>query len=319
MAVQRRSARIFSAGFAVVALVAAGCGAATTDTPAATTSASAAASNGEFPKTIASGSDGGTVTIDAMPRTIVSLSPTATETLFAVGAGEQVAAVDDQSDYPSNAPKTGLSAFTPSLEAIVAYDPDLVVTSTDLGIVTSTLAEAGVPTLLLPAATSLDDAYSQIERVADATGHDADGDAVIAQMRDRIDAAVASVPTRDEPLTYFHELDDTLYTVTSASFVGQIYGLFDLQSIADGSDAGDYPQLSAETVITADPDVVFLADAQCCGVTAESVAARPGWGSMPAVRDGRIFPMDEDLSSRWGPRIADQVEAVAAVVQQIPV
>lgn len=312
---QRRSARMISAGFAAVALLAAGCGGATTDTPATT---SAAAPTGEFPKSIASGSDGGTVTIDAMPRTIVSLSPTATETLFAVGAGEQVAAVDDQSDYPADAPKTGLSAFTPSLEAIVAYDPDLVITSTDLGIVTSTLAEAGVPTLLLPAAASLDDAYSQIEQVADATGHDAEGDAVVAQMRDRIDAAVASVPTREEPLTYFHELDDTLYTVTSQSFVGQIYGLFGLQSIADGSDAGDYPQLSAETVITADPDVVFLADAQCCGVTDRSVAARPGWGSMRAVRDGRIFPMDEDLSSRWGPRIADQVEAVAAVVQQIP-
>ncbi|QII08752.1 ABC transporter substrate-binding protein [Rhodococcoides fascians A25f] len=306
---------MISAGFAVVALVAAGCGSSTTDAPPATPSA---ASNGEFPKSIASGSDGGTVTIDAMPRTIVSLSPTATETLFAVGAGEQVAAVDDQSDYPADAPKTGLSAFTPSLEAIVAYDPDLVITSTDLGIVTSTLADAGVPTLLLPAATSLDDAYSQIEQVADATGHDAEGDAVVAQMRDRIDAAVASVPTREEPLTYFHELDDTLYTVTSQSFVGQIYGLFGLRSIADGSDAGDYPQLSAETVITADPDVVFLADAQCCGVTDRSVAVRPGWGSMRAVRDGRIFPMDEDLSSRWGPRIADQVEAVAAVVQQIP-
>ena len=193
-----------------------------------------------------------------------------------------------------------------------------MITSTDLGIVTSTLAEAGVPTLLLPAATSIDDAYSQIELVADATGHDAEGDALVTQMRNRIDDAVASVPTRTEPLTYFHELDDTLYTVTSQSFVGQIYGLFGLQSIADGSDAGDYPQLSAETVITADPDVVFLADAQCCGVTAESVSARPGWGSMTAVRDDRIFPMDEDLSSRWGPRIADQVEAVAAVVQQIP-
>ena len=312
---QRRSARMISAGFAVVALVAAGGGGATTDAPPATPSTTP---SGEFPKSIASGSDGGTITIDAMPRTIISLSPTATETLFAVGAGEQVAAVDDQSDYPADAPKTGLSAFTPSLEAIVAYDPDLVITSTDLGIVTSTLAEAGVPTLLLPAATSLDDAYSQIEQVADATGHDAEGDAVVSQMRDRIDAAVAGVPTRDEPLTYFHELDDTLYTVSSQSFVGQIYGLFGLRSIADGSGAGDYPQLSAETVITTNPDVVFLADAQCCGVTAQSVSARPGWESMTAVRDGRIFPMDEDLSSRWGPRIADQVEAVAAVVQQIP-
>jgi iron complex transport system substrate-binding protein len=314
--VQRRSARMISAGFAVVALVAAGCSTTETDAPPAADPAPAA--SGEFPRTITSGSDGGSVTIDAAPQKIVSLSPTATETLYAVGAGDQVVAVDDQSDFPADAPMTGLSAFTPSLEAIVAYDPDLVITSTDLGLVTSTLAEAGVPTLVLPAATSIDDAYSQIERVADATGHDADGDAVVSRTRDRIDAAVASVPTREAPLTYFHELDDTLYTVTSASFVGQIYGLFGLTSIADGSDAGDYPQLAAEAVITSNPDVVFLADAQCCGVTAASVSSRPGWGSMTAVRDGRIFPMDEDLSSRWGPRIAEQAEAVASVIRQLP-
>ena len=239
---------MISAGFAVVALVAAGCSTQETDAPPAADPAPAA--SGEFPRTITSGSDGGSVTIDAAPQKIVSLSPTATETLYAVGAGDQVVAVDDQSDFPADAPKTGLSAFTPSLEAIVAYDPDLVIASTDLGLVTSTLAEAGVPTLVLPAATSIDDAYSQIERVADATGHDADGDAVVSRTRDRIDAAVASVPTREAPLTYFHELDDTLYTVTSASFVGQIYGLFGLTSIADGSDAGDYPQLAAEAVIT---------------------------------------------------------------------
>lgn len=310
-----RSATRISVGLAAFALVAAGCGNTTTDTSAVTTSAAASA---EFPKTIESGVDGSAITVEAMPGSIVSLSPTATEMLYAVGAGDRVVAVDDQSDYPADAPRTGLTAFTPSLEAIVAFDPDLVVTSTDLGLVTSTLADAGIPTLMLPAATSLDDAYSQIERIADATGHDDAGDAVVAQMRSRIDAAVASVPIREEPLTYFHELDDTLYTVTSQSFVGQIYGLFGLKSIADGSDAGDYPQLSAETVITADPDMVLLADAQCCGVSAASVAARPGWNAMPAVREGRVFSVDEDVSSRWGPRIADQVEAVAAVLEQIP-
>ncbi|SNS97349.1 ABC transporter substrate-binding protein [Rhodococcoides kyotonense] len=250
---------------------------------------------------------------DELPQSIVSLSPTATETLFAVGAGDQVVAVDSQSDYPTDAPKTDLSAYTPSLEAIIGYEPDLVIASDDIDGLVAGLAQADIPTLLLPAATSIDDAYSQIEKIADATGHDEQGDMVVADMKKRIDDAVASVPA--EPQTYFHELDSTLYTVTSTSFVGQIYGLFGLTSIADGSPGGDYPQMSDEGILAADPDIVFLADAQCCGVTPESVAARPGWSAITAVRDGKVFAMDEDLSSRWGPRVADQVEAVAAVLR----
>lgn len=259
------------------------------------------------------GTDSSTdVVVDDRPEAVLSLSPTATETLFAVGAGDQVVAVDSQSDYPPNAPKTDLSAYTPSLEAIVGYKPDLVIASDDIDGLVAGLDAADIPVLLLPAATTIDDAYSQIERIADATGHDAEGDALVVTTRERIDAAVARAP-RDEQ-RYFHELDSMLYTVTSQSFVGQIYGLFGLTSIADGSAGGDYPQMSDEGVVAADPDIVFLADSQCCGETAESVAARPGWSATTAVREGKIFAMDEDLSSRWGPRIADQAEAVASLL-----
>ncbi|OZC50879.1 ABC transporter substrate-binding protein [Rhodococcus sp. 06-621-2] len=287
---------------ATVALTVSGCGSGTTDEQPA----DQAAGDGTFPRTVASD-----VVIESRPTSIVSLSPTATETLFAVGAGEQVVAVDSQSDFPTDAPRTELSAYTPSLEAIIGYDPDLVVASDDIDGLVAGLDAADVPVLLLPAATSIDDTYAQIETIADATGHDTEGDAVVADMRTRIDAAVASVPQSNA--TYFHELDSMLYTVTSESFIGRIYGLFGLTSIADGAGT-DYPQMSDEGVVAADPDIVFLADSQCCGVTAETVAARPGWASTTAVRDGAIITMDEDLSSRWGPRVADQVEAVATAL-----
>jgi iron complex transport system substrate-binding protein len=293
---------VLAATAAAVALVVSGCGSGTTDEQPADQSAG----DGTFPRTV-----GADVVIESRPTSIVSLSPTATETLFAVGAGEQVVAVDSQSDFPTDAPRTELSAFTPSLEAIIGYDPDLVVASDDIDGLVAGLDAAEVPVLLLPAATSIDDTYAQIETIADATGHDAEGDAVVADMRTRIDAAVASVPQSNA--TYFHELDSMLYTVTSESFIGRIYGLFGLTSIADGAGT-DYPQMSDEGVVTADPDIVFLADSQCCGVTAEAVAARPGWASTTAVRDGSIITMDEDLSSRWGPRVADQVEAVASAL-----
>lgn len=254
-----------------------------------------------------------TTTVAERPDSIVSLSPSATETLFAVGAGDQVVAVDSQSDYPANAPRTELSAYTPSLEAIVEYEPDLVIASDDIGGLVAALGAADVPVLLLPAATSIDDAYSQIEQVADAAGHPDEGDVLVDEMRSRVDAAVAGVPERDA--TYFHELDSMLYTVSSDSFIGQIYRLFGLTSIADGA-GSDYPQMSDEGVVAADPDFVFLADSQCCGVTVESVSDRPGWATTTAVRERQVFAVDEDMSSRWGPRIADQVESVAAILGQ---
>jgi iron complex transport system substrate-binding protein len=278
-------------------------------------------SDAAFPVTVLSGPlDGGTeLEIGDRPEAIVSLSPTATEMLWAVGAGEQVVAVDDQSDYPEGVPSTDLSGYTPNVEAILGYEPDLVLAAGDGGDMVAGLAKAGVPTLLLPAAADLDEAYSQIERVGAATGHVADAAALVASMRDHIEKAVAGLPERSEPLTYFHELDPTGYTVAGGTFIGAVYSLFGMESIADAAGSGDaYPQLSAEYVVDADPDVIMLADSECCGVTVDDVAKRAGWAGLGAVRDGRVHVLDEDVASRWGPRVVEFVDEIAKVVAAAP-
>lgn len=251
------------------------------------------------------------------PQAIISLSPSTTEMLYAVGAGENVVAVDDQSDYPPEVPVTDLSGYMPNLEAILAYAPDLVVTTDDNGDIVSGLERAGVEVLLLPAGDDLDDTYTQLEQVGAATGHEAEAAEVVAGMKAEVDEIVASVPRRDEPLTYFHELDDTYYTVTDDTFVGNAYSLLGLRSIATGGDP--YPQLSEELIVDADPDLVFLADSQCCGVTPEKAAARAGWDGLTAVREGRVHVVDEDVASRWGPRIVDYLRTVADLVRDLPV
>ena len=250
------------------------------------------------------------------PSAIVSLAPTTTEMLFAVGAGEQVVAVDERSDYPEDAPVTDLSGYTPNLEAILGYDPDLVVLSDDNGGIVDGLERAGVEVLLLPAAANLDDTYTQIEQVGAATGHVGEAAEVVSQMQVEIDEIVASVPERETPLTYFHELDDTFYTVTDDTYIGEIYSMLGMTSIATGDNP--YPQLSEELILEDDPDVVLLADAQCCGVTPEIVAQRPGWDQMTAVREGHVYVVDEDLASRWGPRVVDFLREVAGLVSGIP-
>ena len=157
------------------------------DTEAATDSAAETTAS-SFPVTVTGA--GGELTIEEQPESIVSLSATATEMLFAVGAGDQVVAVDDTSNYPEDAPVTDLSAFTPNAEAIVGYEPDLVVLSNDQNGIVASLEALSVPTLLLEAAAGVDDTYAQLETLGDATGHPKEADEVIADVQDRIDAAV---------------------------------------------------------------------------------------------------------------------------------
>ena len=254
------------------------------------------------------------------PERIVSLSPTATEMLFAIDAGDQVVAVDDQSNYPAEAPRTDLSGFEPNVEAIVGKDPDLVVLSEDTGDVVSGLDAADVKTLLLPAATTLDDSYHQLEQLGDATGHADQADDVVQGMKDDIKEITSSLPEPEGPKpTYYHELDQTLFTATSSTFIGQVYDLVGLENIADpaDSDGSGYPQLSAEYVVDKNPDLIFLADTKCCAQTEETVAARPGWGSLDAVTSDHVVELDDDIASRWGPRVVDLLRTVADEVAQV--
>jgi iron complex transport system substrate-binding protein len=292
---------------------------AATSTPQVTPSAapsSDAADAGQFPVTVEAAN--GEVTLDEQPAAIVSLSPTATEMLFAIDAGDQVTAVDDFSTYPTEAPTTDLSGYEPNVEAIAGYEPDLVVIADDGADLSTALGELDIPVIVAPAAQTLDDTYTQIEQLGAATGHEADADALVEQMRADIDKITADLPGTDEPLTYYHELDDTYYSVTGDTFIGQVYELAGLENIADEADddAGGYPQLSEEFIIDADPDLIFLADTVCCGQTAGTVAERPGWDQISAVRDGAVVELDDDVASRWGPRVVDLLEIVGDAVDE---
>ena len=270
-----------------------------------------------FPVTVDSGD--AQVEIDARPERIVSLSPTATEILFAIGAGDQVVAVDEQSDHPEDVPITDLSGFQPNIEAIAGYQPDLVIASGDPGDLVASLGALDIPVLLHPSATTLEDAYRQIRQTGTATGHEEGATGLVAEMQAEIDAIIDEVEPPDERLTYYHELDPNYYTVTSSTFIGEIYGLLGLTSIADhaAEENGGYPQLSPEYIVDADPDLVFLADAECCGVTPTDVTARPGWDTMTAVEQGAIVPLDEDVASRWGPRVVEFLGTIAEAVTDL--
>ena len=277
-------------------------------------SATAASRRPPFPVTVKAAN--GKVTLQHRPRRIVSLSPTATEDLFAIGAGRQVVAVDQFSDYPKRAPRTKLSPYTPNLEAIAGYRPDLVVVSTDTGNVVRALGKLHVPVLLEPAAKNLPGAYAQIRQLGVATGHPGAAAKVVAKLRKRIVALLGSVPKRAKGLSVYHEISPDHYSATSSTFIGSIYRLFGLQDIADKAGSGsDYPQLSDEYIVAANPELIVLADTTCCGQNTGTVKARPGWSSITAVQRGSIVPVDDSIAARWGPRITVFVAAVARALR----
>jgi iron complex transport system substrate-binding protein len=254
-----------------------------------------------------------------VPSRIVSLSPTATEDLFAIGAGKQVVAVDNDSDYPASAPKTKLSGYTPNAEAVAGYHPDLVVVSFDGNHIVEALGKLKIPVLVEPTASSLDQAYGQIDALGKATGHQMKAEAVVASMKKKIAAAVASVPHASPPITVYDELEPDLYSVTSKTFIGRIFRMLGLKDIADAADktGSGYPQLSQEFVVAANPQLIVLSDTVCCGQTVAKVDARPGWSTVAAVEDGGVLAVNDDIASRWGPRVVDFVQQVAAKVKEI--
>jgi iron complex transport system substrate-binding protein len=258
----------------------------------------------------------GEVIVEVRPERIVSLAPTATEILFAIGAGDQVIAVDEFSNFPEEAPTTDLSGYEPNVEAVAALDPDLVVVSDDLNDIVSSLTAIEIPVIHHPAAATLEDSYAQIEQLGLATGNIDDAASLVVSMQSEIDRLVTSMPELEEPLTYYHELDGSLFSVTSETFIGEIYSLVGLENIADEAEGAEtlYPQLSAEYIVDADPDLIFLADTKCCGESPETVAARPGWEELTAVSRGSVVALDDDIASRWGPRLVDLLETIVGAV-----
>ena len=254
------------------------------------------------------------------PQAIVSMSPTATEMLFAMGAGEQVIAVDNYSYWPPEAPVVeDLAGWNPNVEAIAAFEPDLVILS-DSGI-QQELELIGVEVYVAAAAVVLEDVFDQMLEIGEITCQRVGALAAVADMRETIAELLNGINLPEKPLTYYHELDDTLYSITSTTFVGHIYSLAGLVNIADPADkdgsSWGYPQLTQEFVLEADPDIIFFADAECCGQSVETITSRPGWSELKAVRNGNVIEMDNDVSSRWGPRLVDFLSTVSAAVATV--
>lgn len=312
-----RRLRIGSLAFAIAAASSAVAGAATVPrTSAASVTVATAHAGGTFPVTIPT--QYGAVKIDKRPTRIISLSPTTTEMLYAIGAGHQVIAVDNDSNYPAGVPKTTLSGYTPNVEAIARYRPDLVVISynpTQPNLVTS-LKLLGIPTLYIPAAGNLRQTYGEISTLGRVTGDVDEAQREIATMRAQITALVATVTHRARPLTYFYEIGSgPLYTATTDTFIGSVLKLAGLKNVAGASvDGSDYPAFSSEVVVKDNPTFVFVAD----GSSLRSIDSRPGWSSLAAVKDHRVIELNEDVASRWGPRIVDLLRSVIDAVSAVP-
>jgi iron complex transport system substrate-binding protein len=251
----------------------------------------------------------------ALPHRIVSLSPTATEDLFAIGAGPQVIAVDNDSNYPPNAPKSKLSGYTPNAEAIAAYKPDLVVLSYNASHIEEALGKLHIAVLEQGAASNLSQAYAQLDQLGRVTGHAARAARVVAAMKAQIGAIVKGVPRPKPALTVYHEVDDNYYSATSKTFIGRVYALLGLKNIADAADktGSGYPKLSGEYIVGADPTLIVLTDGQ----TVAKLRERAGWSTIAAVKNGGVVTVNADISSRWGPRIVDFLRVISAAVKTV--
>lgn len=273
----------------------------------------ASGSPADYPVTI--DAVNGEVTLDQQPERIVSLSPSATEILFAIGAEDQVIAADEYSTYPAAAPTTDLSAYDPNVEAIAGYEPDLVVIANDTNGIVGALAKLDIPTIVNPAPATIDEGYDGLAALGLATGHVDETAEVVAEMRAEVDKKLAAAP--HEGLRVYHELDETLYAASSHSFIGSVYDALGATNVADAADRQKrgYPQLTEEAVIAADPELIVITDQ--VSYTAEDVASRPGWENVSAVRNGNIVTVDADISSRWGPRLPQLIESIVDAMASV--
>ena len=252
---------------------------------------------------------GNAVTLEAPPQRIASLSAGHTEVLYAIGAGDQIAAVDNTSDCPSavnELPK--MDAYTPSVEQIAGLEPDLVVIFFDPGDLQSSLQGLGIPVLNLAAPESVQGVYDQMALLGEATGHPDDAERVAGEMREAVEDVRSRLGVVEAPAV-FHEVDTNYFSAASGTFIGDLYGMLGASNIADVT-GQPYPQMSGEAIIQADPDVIILAD-EDAGESPETVKARPGWGSVSAVKNGRVYVIDPDIVSRPGPRLVEALRTLA--------
>ena len=303
-----------------LALFAAACGsdddarpspsAAATTAPAAASATAAAPTTAQaFPLEITDSSDT-VVVFDSAPQRIISYSPAATEVLFAIGAGDRLVATDRFSNFPTavlDLPKLEYSG--PDPEAALAQDPDLVLMVTQQRDSVKQFRDLGITVLFIEEAASIEGVLDYILLLGRITGETDQAGSVVTDMRGRIDAITGALADIEQGPTVFFELTSDLYSAGPNTFIGGMIGALKGRNVAEGA-ASDFPQLSAEAVIAADPEVILLADAEF-GESAETVGGRPGWSGISAVVNGRIHGIHSDLTSRPGPRIVEGLEAMA--------
>ncbi|MBU0494514.1 MAG: ABC transporter substrate-binding protein [Chloroflexi bacterium] len=262
---------------------------------------------------------GRAVSVVSNPQRIVSLAPSNTEILFALGLGDQVVGVTDFCDYPPEATaKAKVGGITPNVEQIVTLKPDLVVTiggdPFPAELITR-LEELGLPTLVL-APKDLDSVYHDIELVGQATGKQAEAKKLVDDMKARAQAVTDKCKNVASRPTVFYELDATdaakPFTVGPGSWHDTFIQIAGGTNVAANAPS-PWVQFSMEELVKSDPALIILGDANR-GVTADAVKAREGWGSLKAVQSGAIYPIDDNLISRPGPRVVDGLEALARII-----
>jgi iron complex transport system substrate-binding protein len=273
----------------------------------------------ETPESVSVVDDAGrTVEVVRNPQRLISLAPSNTEILFALGLGDKVVGVTDFCDYPEEAKaieQVG-TYFDPNIEMILSLSPDLVLAVADLPAdIIAKLEELGIPAPILDP-SDLEGILADIQLVGKATGAEREAEALISEMRERIAAVTEKAGGAKERPDVFCEIDATdpskPWTTGPGSFMDAMIRLSEGTNVAADAESA-WVQLSAEEIIAKDPEIIILADAEY-GVTAESVKERPGWEVITAVKEGAIFDIDDDLISRPGPRIVDGLEAVARIV-----
>jgi iron complex transport system substrate-binding protein len=274
-----------------------------------------------FPTTV----DG--TTVAAKPTRIISLSPTATDMLFSIGAGAQVIEVDKYSDYfgvqtPASTPPADIDASAANAESIAAKNPDLVVIGFDSNKIKEQLTALKIPVYEADAARTLDDTYHQITALGALTGNVETAANTVAAEKAQITAEIGQLPTPPRQLSYYYELDPTaFYSATSKTFIGSLFTMAGMRNIADPADAngsaGGYPQLTAEAIIKANPNLIFLADTDE-KATPATVAARPGWSVLSAVKDKQIINIPDDIASQWGTRVPQLLHDIVTAAKAYP-
>ena len=240
--------------------------------------------------------------INSSPKRIISLSPSITEILFEIGSGNQVIAVDNLSNYPNEAPITDISAYDPNVEAISLLNPDLVILSYNIKNLKAALKKIGIETIYLPAPLNFEDILDQIDYLGLQTGNEDKAKKLISKMKNRM-KTLQKLRENEKATKIYHEIDPNYYSPSKFSFIGDIYQKLNYKNVADKADISNlgYPKLSPELIISENPDLIVLPGKDNKYV--EKVKLRPGWGYIEAVKKNNFLLTNNDIASRWGPRI----------------